>query len=235
MPFDLLLLPLLGGYLLVSRAHLFAFEAAKQSGQRLVFKSALVAVGLVVLARLIGLTATEYVPQIGIAWREFSPLQHSGTALLALILGMFGPWLINYLVPLEAASRLAVQKHGSGLDKLFFAATETDSQVLITLDTGKVYAGWIDWAPPNPGAADAYIRILPTVSGHRMPDTTVEWTSFYQNVYLGLAEDTAEEVIESFTKVIPISRVVTAGMFDPILYDRFDIGENKSGENTNAV
>ena len=221
MPFNLILLPLLGGYLLVSRTHLFAFKAAKQSRERLVFMAAFAAVGLVIVSRMIVLITVDMWSPVGVLWRQFFPLPYSGTASLALGLGIIGPWLINCLIPLNIASKLAIQQHGNGLDRLFYAATEHDSQVLITLETGKVYAGWLDWMPPNPGATDAYVRILPTISGFRTPKNRVEWTTFYQAVYLGLDQDTSEEVIESFTKVIPIGRIVTVGLSDPQLYDRF--------------
>jgi hypothetical protein len=41
-------------------------------------------------------------------------------------------------------------------------------------------------------------------------------------VYLQLSADTAESEIESFTKVILLNQVVTAGLFDPKTYTRFN-------------
>ncbi|MBI2802655.1 MAG: hypothetical protein HYX63_20650 [Gammaproteobacteria bacterium] len=153
MPFNLLLLPLLGGYLLVSRTHLLAFGAAKQSGERLLFMAAHVAVVLLFVSRVLMLTIVHYLPRVGGLWRAFSPWEYSGTATGALFLGFAIPWIINWLKPLNVASRLAIQKHGDGLDQLFFEATENENQVVITLASGKVYAGWLDWTPPNPGAS----------------------------------------------------------------------------------
>lgn len=129
--------------------------------------AAFAAVGLVIVSRTIVLITVDILSPVGVLWRQFFPLTYSGTASLVLGLGIIGPWLINWLIPLNIASGLAIQQHGNGLDRLFYAATEHDSQVFITLDTGKVYAGWLDWMPPNPGAADAYIRVLPTMSGYR--------------------------------------------------------------------
>ena len=187
--------------------------------------SALAAVGLVIVSRTIVLISNYTLPSVGVFWRQFSPIEYSGTAFLALSLGIVGPWLINRLISLKIASRLAITQYGNGLDRLFYVATENDHQVLITLDTGKVYAGWLDWMPPNPGASDAYVRILPTISGYRTLKR-VKWTTFYQSVYLSLDPDVSEELVESFTKVIPIGRIVAAGLFDPKLYDRFHIKES---------
>ena len=222
MPFNLLLLPLLGGYLLVSRTHLFAFGAAKQSGERLLFMAAYIAVYLLFGSRIAVLVVVHYLPAVGEWWRVFSPWEYSGTAAGAFLLGLLIPPIINMLKPLSVASRLAIQKHGDGLDRLFFQATENESQVVITLASGKVYAGWLDWTPPNPGASDAYVRVLPTMSGNRTSRNLIEWTTFYQAVYLQLGTETTEAEIESFTKVIPIGQIVTAGLFDPETYNRFN-------------
>jgi hypothetical protein len=221
-PFNLLLLPLLGGYFLVSRTHVLAFGAAKHSGERLLFMAALVAVCLLFGSRLLVLFVVRCLPFTGEWWRVLSPWEYSGTAAGALILGIVIPLIINKFVPLAAASRSAIQKHGDGLDRLFFQATESASQVVITLATGKVYAGWLDWTPPNPGAADAYVRVLPTMSGTRTTRNRIEWTTFYQEVYLEIGKTTGEAEIEAFTKVIPISQIVTAGLFDPEAYNRFN-------------
>ena len=222
MPYNLLLLPLLGGYLLVTRSHLFAFRAAKHSGERLIFMAALVALILLVLARVCVLALVALLPTSADWWHVLMPWEYSGTAALALLLGCGLPEFINRARPRDVASRRAIQEHGDGLDRLFFEATQGEHQVSITLAGGKVYVGWLDWTPPNPGAADAYIRILPTMSGYRDAEHKVRWTTFYQEVYIDLSS-VDELKIESFTKVIPIGQIVTAGQFDPQSYNRFNL------------
>lgn len=227
MPFDLLLLPLLGGYVLISKSNTFAFKVAKQSGERLLFAAAFAAMWLLVVARMIVLTLLHYFPSLGQFWHIFAPWDFSGTAATAFGLGVIAPVFFNAWKPLIEASMESVQSNGDGLDRMFYEATETESQVVLTLDGGKVYAGWLDWTPINPGADDAYIRILPTISGQRNADGRIRWTTFYQKVYLELLElpdDVSEEQIEAFTKVIPISEITTAGLFDPDMYYRFVVG-----------
>ena len=46
MPFDVLLLPLLGGYIFISSWNCTRFDAKRYSGQRLLFHSAIAGVGL---------------------------------------------------------------------------------------------------------------------------------------------------------------------------------------------
>ena len=238
MPYNLLLLPLLGGYLLVTRSHIFAFRAAKHSGERLIFMAALAAVVLLLLARVAAIALIAVWPLAAAWWHALMPWEYSGTAAFSLILGFVAPFGINCWRTRDEASARSVREHGTALDRLFFSATQGQHQISISLASGKVYAGWLDWTPPNPGAADAYIRILPTMSGHRNASHRVEWTTFYQEVYLSLAVSD-EPDIEAFTKVIPIAQIVTAGLFDPEAYIRFnaqrDLLETKGGTRVGAV
>lgn len=222
MPFDLLLLPLLGGYVLISRSNTFAFKVAKQSGERLLFASAFAAVWLLVAARILVLALAHYCPGLAEIWHVFAPWDFSATAATAFVLGVIAPYGFNAWKPIGEASRESIQNHGDGLDRLFYEATEAESQVVLTLSGGKVYAGWLDWMPLNPGADDAFIRILPTISGQREVDGRIRWTTFYQKVYLQLPDNATEAQIEAFTKVVPISEIVTAGLFDPDMYYQFN-------------
>ena len=140
------------------------------------------------LARVLIVALIALFPVAGEWWRVVMPWADSGTAALALVLGYLLSFAINCLHPKEKASKRTVQNNGDGLDRLLFEATEGEHQITVTLASGKVYAGWLDWTPPNPGAADAYIRILPTMSGYRDAEQVVQWTTFYQDAHLALEE-----------------------------------------------
>ena len=53
MPYNLLLLPLLGGFLFFHLTHFFRFAAQRLDGYRLLFQSAIAGTFLSILARLI--------------------------------------------------------------------------------------------------------------------------------------------------------------------------------------
>jgi hypothetical protein len=55
MPYNLLLLPLIGGFLFVHLTHFFRFGAQRLDGYRLLFQSAIAGIGLSAAARLIDL------------------------------------------------------------------------------------------------------------------------------------------------------------------------------------
>ncbi|HKZ09629.1 MAG TPA: hypothetical protein VJL61_02855 [Rhodanobacteraceae bacterium] len=88
MPFNQLVLPLLGGYLIVIYASCFVYWSSRQSKEHLLFASAFVGAILLLIARCITLIVSNY------AWgawlhkiiHAFVNYQGIGTAVLALIL-----------------------------------------------------------------------------------------------------------------------------------------------------
>jgi hypothetical protein len=77
MPYNLLLLPLLGGYVLVTRSHIFAFRAAKHTGERLIFMAALAAVILLALARVGVIVLVSVLPAAADWWHVLMPREYS--------------------------------------------------------------------------------------------------------------------------------------------------------------
>jgi hypothetical protein len=62
MPYNLLLLPLIGGFLFVHLTHFFRFGAQRLDGYRLLFQSAIAGICLSAAARLIDLLIDPYAP-----------------------------------------------------------------------------------------------------------------------------------------------------------------------------
>lgn len=62
MPFNLLLLPLLGGYIFISHGNHTRFDARRYSGERLVFHSALAGVVFLVLGLGLALALAAWMP-----------------------------------------------------------------------------------------------------------------------------------------------------------------------------
>ncbi len=101
MPTNLLLLPLLGGFWFVHFCYFFRFRAQRLDGYRLLLESAFFGLLLIIPARLI----TYYWPfyfekgrSVRMEWGHLwpgSPL--SGTATVALLLGLVAPFAINWI------------------------------------------------------------------------------------------------------------------------------------------
>lgn len=247
MPFNLLLLPLIGGYFFISQFYVTAFYAARHTRERLIFISALAGTFLLIAARIIVLFIAWATPGLAAFWKQLAPFDYGGTAFGALALGLALPFVLNRYYPREKAYRRVVRKlDANALERLFLDAQDRDQMVILNLDSGKIYVGLIQWTPPNPGSEDSFIRILPVLSGYRKDEThEVEFTTSYASVIhqtVHREEDGYEGPrirdvelpqkkrlkLDDFVKVIPISQVVAAGKFDHEAYRRFNtVPDNK--------
>lgn len=146
-------------------------------------------------------------------------------AVLALLIGAVLSWPVNLvirkLVPDRVLVARQVDEHGSELEKMLYLSFGEGRMLLITLESGKVYAGWVfstpslevDNADPGAGAS-----ILGYKSGYRDPTTKrVVFTTDYRWIYSG--DDYVD--VEELVTLIPLRRVLSATWFDPDLYDAF--------------
>lgn len=247
MPFNLFLLPLIGGYFFISRFYITAFYAARHTRERLILNSALAGIFLLILARFLTLLLASHCPNLVKTWKTLAPFQYGGTAFIALTLGLVMPSALNLAYPREKAYRRVVRKSDTNaLEQLFIDAQDHDQPIILTLESGKVYVGLIQWTPPNPGPAEKFIRILPILSGYRK-DTTheVEFTTTYASVIertvlrpnteqaesplntFGFAQ-TSDLHLNDFVRVIPLNKIIMAGKFDHNAYRLFNEEEAES-------
>jgi hypothetical protein len=156
-------------------------------------------------------------------WERFSTIDRSGTPFLALAIGVVLPWALNALVPYQASvASLHRQGRSGSLERLLFNASISQLLVQITLEDHKVYVGYVRHLPPNSSLQDAYVELLPSYSGYRDPTThEVKFTTFYEEIFQEFLDDD-ERDLGDFYKVLPVRRIVSATMFDPDVYLRFN-------------
>ena len=227
MPFNVLLLPLLGGYIFISCWNPTRFHARRYSGQRLVFHAALAGTILLVLAFLVGKTAGALAPGLVAWWQRHVPFDYAGTSLIALGLGVLGWAPLNLFWDRTEAARKAVEERGDFLEVLISTAMEESRQVSLTLKSGKVYVGFITRSF-DPGYDRKYIMLIPMLSGYREQETRqVVFTDDYARVYDPLIDsDPAflDRVADEFQLVVPVAEIASANLFDPEVYEMFMSG-----------
>lgn len=105
MPFNQLILPLLGGYILVTYTNCAVYWSSRQSKEQLLFASAFVGSLLVIAARGIALLATNFPLGHAIYLAVHSIVNYPGigTAVLALALSIGLTWWINKAWPMAEA------------------------------------------------------------------------------------------------------------------------------------
>ncbi len=218
MPYNLLLLPLLGGFWLLHHTHLFRFRVQRYDGYRLIFESAIAGTFLAAFAKLLILLTknTFWGKSIHHFWNQFAPWEHSGWAALAFSLGLALPYLWNPIFKINRAKDREVKLHADALTALLHRAERNDSLISVTMDSRKWYVGYVAESP-NLSPQEMYFRILPVISGYREKDSL----RFIQTVsYEDVIRD--EEIDrQRFVLTLPLKDVKSANLFDIDLYQDY--------------
>jgi hypothetical protein len=171
MPFNLLLLPLLGGYILLTLCNRTKFETKRYSGERLIFHAAIVGVFLLLGAFVLAQLTARFAPSMHQAWLAVVPFTYAGTSFVAFLIGCVLWWPLNrWCFRLEVEQRRVILEWGDNLEELLEQAIRETKQVSITMTNGKVYAGF-PTVNINPAYERRYVKLLPTSSGFRDPNT----------------------------------------------------------------
>lgn len=230
MPYNLLLLPLLGGYLFIHFTYRFRFRAQGLENHRLIFESAGFGIAALVVSRLAAylVDSADLLAEPIQRWKLFAPFSHSGSAAGAVLLGLTLPLVVNRFWDRETSSRLAIQTYGNDLERLLHGSWVKGERgtILITLANRKVYVAWIV-VSPNLKPSMPFVTILPTMSGYRDKDTLeVRYTTRYTEIYRKIdeaSEDVAGLTARSFQVAIPTSSIVSASPFSKLPPENFII------------
>ncbi|MBV9760985.1 MAG: hypothetical protein JO340_10520 [Acidobacteriaceae bacterium] len=226
MPYNLLLLPLMGGFLFFYGAYLLRFYAQRLDGYKLLFFVAVAGTCLATLARLVIviLIRTPAGGQLQSWWAMFSPFPYSGTSALAFLLGPLAGAGVNLFAGKEKAKDIEIRRHGNALMQLLHRAEREKLLIAITLESRKWYVGWVAESP-NLRPDEKYFRLLPFISGYRDKDTLETYrTVFYEDA---LTRDGASA--KEFVMILPLEGVQVANLFDPDVYDEY-FAESESQE-----
>lgn len=237
MPFNLLLLPLIGGFILLSHWNLTLYFAKRLDKERLLLYSSLVGAILLGLSFGLSILVVSHPTWFGLhvlfAFRKWwayntPPFEHSGIATLSFVLGAAGPWVLNRFWPFsllwtkEMRGEKATEGYGSPLEQLLLKALKEKKYVMVTLSSGKVYIGRVatGLAPED----DRSFELLPIKSGYREADKhRLEITTHYDEAYQKIFEDEGDpfEVVADFGVVIPVKEVVSATLFRGDIYQKY--------------
>ncbi len=227
MPYNVLLLPLLAGYLLASWFRYARFYTSRQSGQRLIFVSSLFGLGLLVLSFAIIILLNRYYPSIGELWRSYVPFPYVGHGTLSLLLSVVFAVLGNFFSDENRALQWAMSRSSTdSMERLLYRAATTSTPVQLTLKSGKIYIGHVARVPPIRGRADEYLEILPILSGYRETEThNIRYTVDYIDIIMSIIGSGSEggdsdfsrhlqsDDVYQFIKVLPIADVSIVSMF----------------------
>ncbi len=216
MPYNLLLLPLLGGFLLLHLANSFRYRAQRLENYRLLFESAVAGTILLGLARLIVVlgSMTGARQWFSYWWGLISPFPNGDSAALALMLGPAIAWLINRRVSRLEARNRAVAKHGDLLMQLLSGANQGQSLISVTLANSKWYVGFV-YSAPGLDPLERYFQLVPIMSGYRRKETLETVPVVFYDEALRSTNASALAI------TLPLADIKIANLFDVDQYYNF--------------
>lgn len=241
MPYNVLLLPLLGGFLFVTFWDRTRWHAHRAEKDRLLIYAAIAGLAALGLAYLIR-SVPPFVPCWNgwpcapLWWDKYIGFPHSGVATLAFLLAAVG-WLpLNFFADLyyrdwaDEESRgskrrefvRVVNSYGGPLEQLFLRSMQEEKAVMLTLKGGKVYIGDIG-SNFVPGEHTA-IHLLPSRSGFRDEQQRLTLTTDYDEATFKIEDSgdpNATDIIGSFVIAIPVDEVVAASLYLPEIHAKY--------------
>lgn len=105
MPFNLLLIPLVAGYLFLIQAHLFAYSTSLLEKEQLLLRVSMVGLALAIASRLLccALATLSFGIQLKAALYQLAPFPYIGTALGTIPISVAAYQITNFLVPQNIA------------------------------------------------------------------------------------------------------------------------------------
>lgn len=203
---DELLLPVIGGYWLLTHCNRWKYGARRQAGYHVFFRTS--------MAGLLLYGASWFIlrmPSLRSFLEDWIPSILSPEAALSVVLGGALPTILNeWSDPIDGA-RATAEGAGDLLELLLQDALEQDRFVEVSLQSGKVYVGLVSESGiERYGAEEADIKLLPIASGHRSTEgQKLALTVSY--VPLVFEEPDSASDLEV---VVPMSEVRSARLFD---------------------
>lgn len=235
MPLNILILPLLGGFLFIHTWNKTSAQVRTYSGNRLLFFAALSGACFLAIAYVAAQVLSLVVPQLWVyGWVAFLPkIDYLTSSLSTLPLAYVSARLLN-LCPAYRVHTVAeadVLTFGTELDLLVHDVWKHKKLLQVTLKSRKVYIGQcLQGAKPH--EETPYLKLLPFFSGHRDSERLNlcldrDYISAYaklahsSNTYraLGVSAYLSEGGGERFAILIPVPEILSASRFERSFYE----------------
>jgi hypothetical protein len=204
MPFNLLLLPLLGGFLFIRRWNVTKFETLRSENERLLLLSSAYGVLFLIISFSITAYTQAQFPDLLRWWNKTVPFPYMGTSLLALALGYLSGWPLNWYHTRGLEISRQIEENGDRFELLLKKAMDEEKMVSVSLKSGKAYAGFVQ-ATLNPANRVTSVGILPMRSGYRDNATReLIFTTEYAKVFDQMVNefDEKESQVKRFRAVL---------------------------------
>jgi hypothetical protein len=225
LPYNVLLLPLLGGYFFLTYWNFTKFTTKRHSGHRLIFHAAFAGLLFLTVAFLLVGVVRWQRPDWTVWWRGVVPFPYLATSLIACFIGLTLWWPLNrFINPETTAAERAIEESNDFLEMLLARAGRETKLVSVTLKNRKVYVGLVT-RTLDPMYDRKYIQLLPIKSGYRDSNThELTLVVDYADVYAKIIRQEVKVAggIRDFEIVIPVSEIQSVNLFDAEAYALFN-------------
>lgn len=231
MPYNILILPLCGGYFILLNFVYLKYKYQRLSSQRLLFSSIITGVFLIFATFLIRLfIGEEFESSIFEFLDNNIPVIHIPylwTSVSSFLIAFIATGLTNLLIYLFSGCSFrpsisyAVKKHGDEIEKLFRTSAKTGQLMQITLNNNKVYIGFTDILPVP--KETNYLTITPVMSGYRDSETKYLHiiTEYLEVLDIYMSED-PEFGIYDIDISIKQDEILSASIYDQNVFNLFN-------------
>lgn len=222
MALSILFFPILVGYWFLRHFNGTKYDIYRSSGYHVLFTSAIAGSLLLAVAYCVSVFSLliflfifpHFGENVVNLWKSYVPFNYSGTIVLSAIIGFVSPYLLNKRYNEDEMARKTAKEKGNLKELLLRESIDRKAMVELSLQSGKVYIGFVSEIGIDDGTD---VALIPVVSGYRKEETrelkiTTEYT-FVRNVF-SLDDDV-------FQIVFKMSEIVTARIFDPDVYELF--------------
>lgn len=189
-------------------------------------------------------TSISFIGPLTEVWTEALPpadFAYSGSSVLALGWSGIAILIGNLVISRPKAKKLAILLDEDELLAALVEAAESfrkhgaegaeTAALLLTMSDRKVYGGYVV-AAPSVNRAEAFVQVLPLVSGHRSADTLkprFDWN--YVKLWGDSGPDGARGRLELFTTRLPMAEIRCVRPFDEqIFLEHFADGDRRTGD-----
>ena len=235
----------MGGYWFLTHWNYTRYQAVRESGYRLLFRSAVVGLFLSFLSRIITLLLEGRCTLFSCLWEPF-PLEalfqepFTVEVLLSLVLAVVLPVFFNAFYGDQKGAERAAKEAGDHIELLIQESIDDQVPVEVTLRNRKIYIG-LGLESGIGTSSESDVALIPIYSGYRDEETLnlkieidylpVIWEFLKYDKGRTSDDDADRWSSEEFRVVIPVAEVVSARLFDEELYDDFaELGDQTGAD-----
>ncbi len=221
MSFGLLLLPAVGGYWFLTTWNYTRYQVERDSGYRLLFRSAIVGIFFYCVAKALTLALDLICPFLTLLWDAHFPDPFTSEVILSLGLSVVIPPVLNWRYTKLQGARRVARNAGDHVELLIDRAIEERKAIELSLRSRRIYIG-VATESGISATSDTDVVMIPMLSGYRQEGTLeLVVTTNYVNVILNNAVAGSGRTVRDLQVVIPLSEVVSARLFDLQVYQAF--------------